>query len=80
MVKKRSPSGLTCEEEEEYNGISPNKKRSVQYNADEDKEVNNDKGDTEQPGPSTQDAHTQTTPEISEILEPWYSERPLIFY
>ncbi|KAM8724550.1 uncharacterized protein AB9X84_004198 isoform 1-T2 [Acanthopagrus schlegelii] len=65
MAKKRSPSGLTCEEEEEYKGISPNKKRSVQYNADEDKEVNNDKGDTEQPGPSTQDAHTQTTPEIS---------------
>ncbi|XP_036944261.1 uncharacterized protein LOC119013648 isoform X6 [Acanthopagrus latus] len=64
MAKKRSLSGLTCEEEEEYNGISPNKKRSVQYNADEDKEVNNDKGDTEQPGPSTQDAHTQTTPEI----------------
>lgn len=84
MEKKRSRSGLMSDEEEEYRRISPRKKRSVQYNVDgygeddvedededeeeEDEDDEDDEDDTEQLGPSTQDAHTQTTQENSEFL------------
>ena len=81
MEKKRSRSGLMSDEEEEYRRISPRKKRSVQYNVDgygeddvedededEEEEDEDDEDDTEQLGPSTQDAHTQTTQENSEFL------------
>ncbi|XP_073350795.1 uncharacterized protein [Pagrus major] len=74
MEKKRSRSGLSYDEEEEYRRISTRKKRNIQYyedgngdddveEEDEDEEEEDDEEDAEQPGPSTQNTHNQTTQE-----------------